>query len=167
MGHSSSADLSRPFVNSTNSFPAATHSLHLRRLFLRLHCLPLKDALGSSRRHAPQIFITSWHLSRKECPVAPWRTIADASTQRHPKQVCVNDDKEAMPSTRPARPSPTRLLPLLSLWPGRPCCASATAAPLRQCQIFEKRSAVTRHPKPVDGCGRWTRARSSSGARQT
>ena len=57
IGHSSSAALSRPFVNSTNSFPAATHSPHLRRLFLSHHCLPLKDSLGSSLSHAPQIFI--------------------------------------------------------------------------------------------------------------
>jgi len=57
MGHSSSSDLTRPFVNRASSFPAATHSMHLRRLFLILHCLPLKDSLGSSLSHAPQIFM--------------------------------------------------------------------------------------------------------------
>ena len=57
MGHSSSADLSHPFVNSTSSFPAVTQPLHLRRLFLSFHCVPLKDSLGSPPSQAPQSFI--------------------------------------------------------------------------------------------------------------
>ena len=113
MGHSSSADLSRPFVNSTNSFPAATHSLHLRRLFLRLHCLPLKDALGSSRRHAPQIFITSWHLPAYydglQCPGGLGKQFFDVARRDRPTQRHKNDfrgDTGDTLDSRSPRPRP-------------------------------------------------------------
>mmetsp|Transcript_22736 Transcript_22736/g.52203 ORF Transcript_22736/g.52203 Transcript_22736/m.52203 type:complete len:210 (+) Transcript_22736:764-1393(+) len=57
IGQSSSSDLVRPFFIRTSCFPEATHSSHRRMLCLSLLCSSLNEPSGSSRTHAPQIFM--------------------------------------------------------------------------------------------------------------
>ena len=58
IGQSSPSDLVRPFVIRTSWFPETTHSSHRRELCLRARCSSLYESSGSSRSHAPQIFMT-------------------------------------------------------------------------------------------------------------
>ena len=88
---SSFCDLVRPFLMSASGLSAATHSSHRRMLCLSPRCSSLYESSGSSRSHAPQIFMMCrrWILSLQPSAsvfVDLWRTTTRAAP---PPSVCV------------------------------------------------------------------------------